>query len=359
MDLVRQTSSWNGMKDVGEMATAADMISHGERTGAWPVKVEKVGMLTLPAADGGHHRGDLTVRGAKAVIGHYADGKEKQVGVVGNRFRATRPEEWRSYVEAAVAAGAKPTGALAYRGRVCATFDIGGNGIRTVLVIADSFDSSLQLTIGCASFRPDCANALSVMMKRDKKEMLQLRHGASMAFKTKWLEAAIGRAVVTGSRIKDVFGQAEATYLDARLAKAVFDTLFPEAPKDAPERAKTKAEALRQAARAAAAMPINRVGSKPGNLGTLWNAATYLVDRKADGTARTLKGEDKGSEAMFDSLMFGERANRIRQIQETIEIVMADGTIERMEVTKALEAGVEARQIGKKIVADLMSGEVN
>src|SRR5678809_981078 len=37
---VLDASSWHGLEELGTFSSAADMIAHGERTGAWPVAVQ-------------------------------------------------------------------------------------------------------------------------------------------------------------------------------------------------------------------------------------------------------------------------------------------------------------------------------
>lgn len=71
----------------------------------------------------------------------------------------------------------------------------------------------------------------------------------------------------------------------------------------------------------AAIMPINSVGGVKGNVATLWNAATYLVDRKADGKAR----ECRGGADRLDSLLFGSRGERLTEVQDIIENILDGG----------------------------------
>lgn len=332
---VLNTSSWHGLEDIAVMLTALDMIKAAETSGSWPVKLDFEDLFTS---------GGLKAS-ARALVGTYANHSPRVLGCVGDRYRATTPEEWRSLCEAAVAAGAKPTGAFSLRGgsRVVATFDLGGNGIRTQLVLVDSFDGSMKLTAMVTSVRVVCANTLSLAIASDGEGMEQLRHTASLETKINVLKEAIQNAIKTGGTVKAAFEAAENMYLNDRAFR-------PEAPADAAPAAKTKAANMRRAAVRAGRMSINRVGNGTrGNLGTLWNAATYLVDRREDGTFRETRGGDA-----LDSLLFGSRSERIIEIQETIEIVMADNSLERMTVTNALEAGVSAKQIASMLVREAM-----
>jgi hypothetical protein len=84
-------------------------------------------------------------------VGSYSAHPERVLGAV-DRFRATACDEWRDLVKAAVAAGAKPTGAFSLRdgSRVLATFEVGiSNGLRTQLLLVDA-----PATGGLARNRP-------------------------------------------------------------------------------------------------------------------------------------------------------------------------------------------------------------
>ncbi len=79
---------------------------------------------------------------------------------------------------------------------------------------------------------------------------------------------------------------------------------------------RTKAENARQEALAAAMLPVNRIGDGQ-NVATLWNAATYIVDRRTDGTARAPRSGES-----LDSLLFGQRGKRIEEVQGIIEAAL-------------------------------------
>lgn len=337
---VLTTSSWHGLEDVGVLSTADDAIDAGEKSGAYPVSLN---FDTLSTPSG------LTAP-VKALVASYRDGNASVVGAVGDNYRATSTGEWRDLIRAAVAAGAKPTGAFSLRdgARVLATFDVGGNGIRTQLVIADSFDRSMRLTCGTTAIRVVCANTLSAAMRSDGEGMARLTHTNSLETKVNVLREAIGETIKTGEKVRDLYHRTETARLNRSMADALFDQLFPVAPEDAGKAAVTKAENLRAEARAAAMLPINNAGP---SVATLWNAATYIVDRNANGSARKTRGDS----AMLDSMLFGARAKRIEEIQHTIEVVMASGEIERMTVTEARDVGIDARQIGRSIIAEMLA----
>lgn len=342
---VLSSSSWHGLEEVGVMADADGAIGAGERTGAWPVALDSESVKS----DSG-----LVCPDTRAIVANYADASRRVVGVVGNRYNATTPDGWRSLVKAACLAGGKPIGAFALRdgSRVLATFDLNGvgtSGIRTQLVVADAFDGSMKLTCGFTSVRVVCANTLAVALKQDGAGMAALRHTASLEEKVKVLAGAIGDSVQQGSRVRDLYARAESTQLDRTQAQAVFDALFPSAAKDASKAAITRAENVRAEARKAATLPVNAAGG--GTLATLWNAATWIVDRKADGSAR-----DTRSGEALDSMLFGPRAERVNEIQTLIEVLLRDGTRELMTASDAIASGVDKQQVGAKILEEILAG---
>lgn len=306
------------------MADDAAMVAAGEKSGAWPVSLR---FDTLTTSSG-------LVAPGKGIVATYASHPETCLSVVGDRYRATTPEEWRTLVTAATAAGAKPTGAFALRDgtRVLATFEVGAsNGLRTQLVLADAFDGSMKLTCGFSSIRVVCANTLSAALSNDGEGMSKLRHTASLETKVNVLAEAIGTAVVSGDKVRAAYHKAEEMRLTQKEAINVFDLLFPKAPEDESKTVITRADNVRADAKRAMGNHVNNVGP---TLATLWNAATYLVDREADGSARKTRGGDS-----LDSLLFGSRGDRVSEIQSIVEVVMRDGTTQAVQISEAIGMG--------------------
>lgn len=79
------------------------MIGHGETSGAWPVSL-RFDELRTPSG---------LVAPGRGIVATYAEHPEACLSVVGARYHATTPADWRMLVKAAVAAGARPTGAFA------------------------------------------------------------------------------------------------------------------------------------------------------------------------------------------------------------------------------------------------------
>lgn len=342
------SSSWHGLETVGVIPDAASMIHKGEALGAWPQRLEKLPVRAL--LENGE---TLTSRADKAVIAHYAQHPSAIVGTVGKRYRELAVTEWRELVRAACAAGARPTGAFALAGgsKVLGTFEIdsgnaGKSGVSTQLLLCDSFDGSAKLTAGTTSIRVVCANTLAAAMRADGAGMAQLRHTASLEDRIPALCAAIESAIATGAKVRGLLDQAAQTPVPKADALALIDELWPEAPETASPRARTIADNERREARAAMRLDINNEGPV---LSTLWNAATYLVDRSADGRARQTRGGDR-----LESMLFGSRNQRLEEIQTIIEVYMRDGSIVAMPAREAAEAGVDPRQVGRAVIADLL-----
>jgi len=337
------------------MQTADDCIQAAEMTAAWPSSLEYVPLQTV---DG------LPVPGRRAVVGVYPHARSmglvrRVIGDVGGDFHASTPDNWRSLVHAAVHAGGRPTGAFALRGgsRVLATFEVGQqNGIRTNLALADAYDGSMTLKTGFTAIKVVCANTMAMWLGSNGRggegtaggTVAQLRHTASLAERTALLRAAIGEAVIRGETLRQTYAKAKDRSLNRAEAQAAFDLLFPAAPEEATKAQRTKIDNARADAWKAAALPVNHDGS---NLATLWNAATYLVDRTADGTARPVRG---GGDRL-DSLLFGTRGERVRDVQTVIEVLLRDGTAIPMTATDAVSAGVDLKQVGAKVLEDLLS----
>lgn len=338
---VLSASSWHGLESVEALPDAETLIRRGEETGAWPVALERVSIQT---ADG------LPVPG-KAVVGRYADCSRIAYGAVGDRYRALEPREWRATIEAAVKAGAKPAGAFSLRGgsRVLATFEIGeGEGIRHYLNLVDSFDGSLAHSAGGSSVRVVCANTLAQSLAADGHRAAKLRHTSTINDRAEVLREAIEQHVRGGEAVAELYRAARKAELTRSEAADVFALLFPEPSKDdKPTTATRRVNARRAAARA-----MQRAENQEGrSLATLWNAATWLVDRDETGRARPVKG---GGD-LLDSMLFGSRGDRVEEIRSIVQVVLRDGTVADMEAPAAAAAGVSPEQIGRQLLDSMLT----
>lgn len=343
---VLNASSWHGLEIVRSMETAHDLIRAGEETKAYPTSVKLESMVTASG---------LAVPGS-AVVATYADDSRIAHSAVGSRYTPLDPAEWRATIEAAVKAGAKPAGAFALRKgtRVLATFEIpggnGGTGIRNYLNLVDSLDGTLHFMAGGTSVRTVCANTLAASMNADGKDYAKIRHTASINDRADVLRKAIEAHVKEGEAVANLYRDTVKAELSRPEALAIFDLLFPKAAEGDSKRLATRKENKRAEAAAAMRLPENNEGR---SVATIWNAATWVVDRRLDGK-KWVAREARGGADKLDSLLFGSRSKRVAQIRNTIKVVMADGTVADMEATEAALHGVDTAQIGRAMLADML-----
>lgn len=300
-------SSWHGLEEVGTMENAEDMIAKGEQTGAWPVTIDAEELFT---------KSGLKSNKTANVAGYHALAKRSPqiIGTVGQRYNATSPAEWRSLVKAAVEAGARPTGAFSLKDgtRVLGTFEVGiSNGLKTNLVLVDSFDGTLRLHGGTTSVRVVCANTLSAALSQSD-DWQKVRHTSSLPEKIALLKEGIESAVKTGQKVRDMYTAAEEKKLSRKESEAIFDMLFPAGKDEDHQRGKTRKENTRREAVICMQNSVNNCGN---SLATLWNAATFMLDREPDGTARKCRGEADA----LDSLLFGARAKRLAEVEAIVK----------------------------------------
>lgn len=328
---VLNKSSWHGLEEIGSLHNADALILSGETSGAYPVKV---GFETMQTESG------LKVP-AKAIRADYARHNARVLGVVGDRYQATTPEEWRELIRAACNAGAKPTGAFSLRdgSRVLATFEVGvSNGLRTNLVLADAFDGSLKLHGGSTDIRVVCANTLKAALS-ESDDWARLRHTSSLSGKVSLLKDSIEQAILSGQAVRKSFEDASKIKLNREQAEVIFDALFPPAAEGSKPAGISRADNERKEAMNAMANPVNNVGN---TLATLWNAATFLVDRKSNGEMRPCRG---GAD-MLDSLLFGSRGKRLAEIGEIVGMSMTELGIDPVFQTTKAKIKVPMLQAG-------------
>jgi len=350
---VLDRSSWHGMEEVGTFTDANSMIEHGERTGAWPVGVWLCPLMvnSWDLVDSGIDS-RLAAPG-KAVVAIYRRHEPRCLATVGDRYKPTSPDDWRSLVHAAVEAGAEPTGAFSLQNgtKVLATFEIDDDkstGLKTYLLLADSFDGSTKLICGFTTIRVVCCNTLSVALRRDGKGAAQLKHTASLSEKIGYLKEAVTDGVKSGRSIVELYETCRNTPLKGKAFDSAFDKLFPKPADDDSKTAQTLAHNRRAEAVEAMSLEENndppyKAAGSPTTLADLVNAATWMVDRDTAGNHKKGKG---GSDPL-NSLLFGSRAKRLQEIQHTVEVMLADGTVEPMTVTDAIAAGCDEKSVGR------------
>ncbi len=342
---VLTASSWHKLEQIGVMTDAEAMIRAGEQSQAWPVSTHLESMTT---------ENGLAVPG-KAVVGVYGNGSRIAHSAMSDKYRPLAIEEWRETIKAIVKAGGSPTGAFALRDgtRMLATFGINGNqaGIQSYLNVVDSLDGTLSFQCGGTSIRTVCANTLSASFSADGAKYARIRHTATINDRAAVMRNAIEAYLKEGETVRAQYLKAKETFLAKDDALEVFELLFPaptaEQKKDERRKAlrlqKTRNEAVK-----AAQLEVNSEGK--GSLATLWNAATWLVDRTVDGEARKPRGGGDG----LDSLLFGSRGKRIEEIRSIIRVVMKDGSEVEMEAPEAAAHGVDHAQIGRSLLEDML-----
>lgn len=343
-------SSWHGLEEVGTLPDAETMIARASELGAWPTHLVRI-PVRVRLEDGT----EVVSARDRAVLARYGgDHAPRIVGSVGRRFRELAVAEWRDLVRAAVDAGAKPTGAFALRdGRtVLATFEVdraeagAAGAVATQIALVDSFDSTTKVLAGSTSTRIVCANTLAAARRADGEGWAALRHTASLADRVAQLGDAIAETVQTGRKTRELMARAADRQLARDEAEHLLDALFPSAAEGATKTAATRADNERREAARAMRRPENFVGR---SLATVWNAATWLVDRHADGTPRALRGGDR-----LTSMLLGDRGQRVNEIQTIIEVFLRDGSVVQVPASEAQQMGVDPAQVGRAVIADLV-----
>lgn len=362
-------STWHHLETQAVMESAADMIRAGEESGAWPLAVSLESMVT---------ESGLAVPG-KGVVATYADGSRRCHKAMSDRYRYLDPKEWRATIEAAVKAGAKPIGAFALGGeppqkgerffkytspggKILATFDIGRSGVNggrfvNHLNLADSLDGSCSYVAGGSSIRVVCANTFAAWMGADGKSAAKIRHTASIGERAEVLREAIHEHVTSGESVAKAYMDARQVALTKPDIDELLNRLFPAPPEADKTKALARARALNLQTEAAAAMlrPENVDGGP--TLASLWNAATWMVDRSADektGEAR-LRG-CRGGADLLESMLFGSRGARVEKIRQImITVLRPDGTEEEVTAAEAHAAGIDHGQIGRAMLGEMLS----
>ena len=296
------------------MTSAEDMLAAGRETGAWPIGVALRDMFSTSE--------NLKVPG-KAVVAKYLNGDLKALAAVGDRYQPLAPEgpeSWSELVRAVTEAGGRPTGAFALRDftRVLATWEVGDrNGFVTNFHLGDSYDGTIETTLGKSDTRIVCMNTFSSAMTQWGAEWARIRHSGDMAVKVRAMREAVGVAIKEGKEIRALYQQARDRSLTREQAESVLDQLFPipEGKGARVTRASNKrAEAVRSMKRSE-----NWEGA---NLASVWNAVTWDVDRDSQGNGKPTRGDS----SPLDSLLFGTRAKRVEEILGVIKVILKDGT---------------------------------
>lgn len=341
-------SSWHRLEKIAEMPDARSMIKLGESTGAWPTELALEPMTT---------ESGLVVPG-QCIVADYADGSRKAHKAVSDGYRYLDPKEWRATIEAAVAAGAKPAGAFALGaqgGKLIATFEIDGSGrgsgaFRNFLNLFDSVDQSTSFGAGGSSIRVVCANTFAAFVGRDGSKAARIRHTKSINDRAEMLREAIEGHIEDGNAIAELYEQARGTEIHADEMMGLIAQLFPVPAEDkASKAAITRAQRRQVDAGRAMTLAVNDEGP---TVASVWNAATFLVDRDGDGEFRSTRGPADP----LESMMFGSRGKRVEEVRQAmVKVLRPDGSEDEVTAPEAASMGVDARQIGRSILGDMLN----
>lgn len=182
--------------------------------------------------------------------------------------------------------------------------------------------------------------------------MLEVRHTASIADKVPAMASAIDEAIKSGRAMREAFAERADRRLSRTETEALLDKLFPLADDRDSAHKRTQAENKRADAVRAMTLAVNDVGP---TVATVQNAATWLVDRNADGTPRASRG---GSDRL-DNLIHGSRGQRIQEIETVIEVFMRDGSVKQVTASEALKTpGISPEVVGRAVLSDILGGDI-
>lgn len=178
----------------------------------------------------------------------------------------------------------------------------------------------------------------------------RVQHNANLPERTESLGAAIDQVVRKGGEVRAAYEAARERVLREQEYEAVMAALFPvpelgATPKPAEVASRTRAQNARTQADRAAARRENNEGR---TLATAWNAATWVIDRDADGNA-------KRCSSPLESMLFGSRGRRVEEVRALVEVVLRDGTTELMEASEAHNVhGIDHEQIGRSLLDEML-----
>ena len=298
----------------------------------------------------------------------YRDGEQRWCADVGkdhaNAMHASDPiADVESLLYAAEEGGATPDNAFSLQGgnRIVFTFKVGTTGqgddeVAWYLVICEDFTGSKARTVMAQGIRTVWQNTVhAAELTCPRGQRIKIRHSGDLSGKTRLAADAVRRVQDIGQDIGSFYQAMKNTKItnqdqfEAALARYV-----PPPAEDASDNAWTRYDNKRAAFIEAMRKPENNAGE---TVATLFNAATFLLDRNPDGTAIETA---KGGASMAESMLFGSRNKQLGKAHEATQEVlkflvqMADGTTQEVDVAQAVELGVEPGQL-----VDLDSMEVS
>ncbi len=353
---IYRASSWHGEEEgIEECRTADELIAHAERLGAFPLSVDT--SLASVQIDGRL----VTSSRDRVIVARYANDAPRIVGTCKGRWTYAGRDNWNGLIRAAVDSGARPAGGFSLDDgrKLCATFELdrgpaGRMGeILSHLTFCDPLDGSGHLMVIQSDDRTLCCNTLrrNVVQATGNGALLQARHTRSIGSKVRSMAEVMQEAVASARKIREVYAERAERKLSASEFEHLANKLWPMADKDATPHLRTRLDNERQEAMRAIARSENNVGN---TVGTLHNAATWLVDRNSDGSARGPRG---GGSAL-GSMLLGGMGDRVEEIETIIQVFMRDGSVQEVKASEALQTpGIDPQLVGRAVLSDMLGGD--
>lgn len=358
---VLSQSSWHGLEVVETIPDAATLIRRGKELGAYPTRIRREKAVTATG---------LAVPG-ECMVGDYQDRASIAYGMVGGKYHPLDIEQWEETIKAAVDAGAKPAGAFALYGgaRILATFEINGaqQGIQSYMTLVDSLDGSYKFRAGGTSIRVVCANTLSASFGDERNKgvdhdkAVALKHTKSINDRAHYVRQAIQAYLAEGQTVRAQYEAALATKVSksdfASLAEALFPTTEIVRDKSGElvntgNQLQGKALARAENKQTELALACSRAENNEGaTLATVWNGATWMLDRDDEGNHRAARG----GASSLESMLFGSRSERVNEIHQImVTVLRPDGSEEHVPASQAANEGVPLDQIGRSILDGML-----
>lgn len=341
----------------GKVVNATNLVPHAYAVGAWPESVSMVPTLyKLP--DGSTVEGQA--RGTMCVYSPES-GRPPAINGEGlsDRYHPLSPSQWDRLNQAATDAGAIPDGAfsLVNGSKRVSSFALPNTAagkagaIANWFLLSDSFDGSSNLMGGATSIRVVCTNTLASAIASDGRRMGKVRHTASIDTRAEDLHRAIVDSIQSSRATAALMARAADRRISGEELIELLADWYPLAA-SATDRQRANVERDRAALLTAAKRPENRVGEgrDAANLATLWNAATFLIDRETDGSKRAVRGGG----SRVDSIVVGAMAREANEVLTRIRVLLRDGSETEVDAREAVAMGVAPELTGRAIVADLL-----
>ncbi len=312
-------ASWHGLEVNEPLPNATTMLTRARDLDAWPTSVHMEDARTTTGL----------AMPVKGIVVGYQSGRRIVHGVGSDQYTPLDLAVWDRTIGTAFEAGLEGRGAFALKNgtKVLATFgtstlEMGRRALKSYLCLIDDLSGSGAFQIIDSHVDVVCSNTLAMAVAEDGKRSLRAVHRSSINQRAEQMREAIRLCGETGESLRDAYLKArDLTITSSAQAQALLDAFVP-MPTDATRRQTNTVKAKRADLIVAAKTDVNKDGS---NVATMWNAATFLVDRDARGNPRKVRGE---SQDRLTPLFFGSRGDEVRRVKRIVDTLIASG-IER------------------------------